>query len=137
MKKLILFFLILSNYIYSQSVIKTYYDPLYKTKLKEVYQVKPNTPILNGNYKSYDEYGFLLVDRNYINNIQNGKSTSYFGANEASLQYDNARKASLGKISGTFNYKNGDLDGLQTYFAERKRKLEEIKRQKKSSIHFR
>lgn len=29
-------------------------------------------------------------------------------------------------------------DGLQTYFAERKRKLEEIKRQKKkSSIHFR
>ena len=116
MKKLILIFLILSNYIYSQSVVKTYYDPLYKTKLKEVYQVKPNTPILNGNYKSYDEYGFLLVDRNYINNIQNGKSTSYFGANEASLQYDNARKVSLGKISGTFNYKNGDLDGLQTYF---------------------
>ena len=61
------------------------YRALKTTKLKEVYQVKPNTPILNGNYKSYDEYGFLLVDRNYVNNIQNGKSTSYFGANELGI----------------------------------------------------
>lgn len=116
MKNISFLFLLLTNYIYSQSVIKTYYDPIYKTKLKEVYQVKPNTPTINGYYKLYDSYGFLLVERNYINNIQNGKSTSYYGADEASLQYEKARNESLGKISGTFNYKNGKLDGLQTYF---------------------
>jgi len=116
MKKITLFFLLLTNHIFSQSVIKTYYDPLYKTKIKEVYQVKPNTPIINGYYKLYDSYGFILVERNYLNNIQNGKSTSYFGADEASLQYEKARNESLGKISGTFNYKNGKLDGLQTYY---------------------
>jgi antitoxin component YwqK of YwqJK toxin-antitoxin module len=113
MKKLSILILFLTNYIYSQTTIKTYYDPIFKTKLKEVYQVKPNTPTLNGNYKLYDEYGYILIDRNYTNNKQNGKSTTYYGVDEASI-YENVK--CLGKISGVFNYKNGIPEGLQTSY---------------------
>lgn len=113
MKKITLLLLFLSNFIYSQSLIKTYYDPLFKTKLKEVYQVKTNTPIINGYYKQYDEFGYLLVHRNYVNNKQNGKSTSYYGAHEASLMSDNVKNKALGEISGVFNYKDNQLHGIQ------------------------
>ena len=67
MKKITLLLLLLSYFSFSQSLVKTYYDPYTKTKLKEVYQVKPNTPIVNGYYKSYDQYGNILVHRNYVN----------------------------------------------------------------------
>ena len=112
MKKII-FFLLITNFAYSQTLVKTYYDPYTKTKLKEVYQVKPNTPIVNGYYKSYDEFGNILVHRNYVNNKQNGKSTAYYGAYEASLMSDEVRDKCLGEISGVFNYKNDKLDGIQ------------------------
>lgn len=113
MKKITLLLLLLSYFSFSQSLVKTYYDPYTKTKLKEVYQVKPNTPIVNGYYKSYDEYGNILVHRNYVDNKQNGQSTSYYGAHEASLMSDNVREKCLGEISGIFNYKNNELDGVQ------------------------
>ncbi|ASV31485.1 toxin-antitoxin system YwqK family antitoxin [Maribacter cobaltidurans] len=111
MKKITLLLLFLSNFIYSQSLVKTYYDPYSKTKLKEVYQVKPNTPTINGYYKLYDEYGNLLEQRSYTNNKLNGKSTTYLGANEASVTYGGIN--SLGKISTVSNYKNGKLNGEQ------------------------
>lgn len=114
MKKIALIILFISNLSHSQTLVKTYYDPLYKTKLKEVYQVKKNTPTANGYYKSYDKYGYLLVHRNYINNVQNGKSTTYYGAAEASMSYGGEK--SLGKVSGVYNYKNDKLDGLQTIY---------------------
>jgi len=116
MKKITLLLLLLSYFSFSQSLVKTYYDPFTKTKLKEVYQVKPNTPVANGYYKSYDEYGNLLVHRNYINNKQNGKSTTYYGAVEASLMPDDVRDKCLGQVSGNFNYKNDQLDGVQKRF---------------------
>lgn len=113
MNKFYLSILFISSFAYSQSVVKTYYDPLYKTQLKEVYQVKENTPTVNGYYKAYDEFGNLMIHRNYINNIQNGKSTTYYGAAEASLMYDNVRQICLGKVSGIFNYKDGLQEGEQ------------------------
>lgn len=114
MKKIAITLLLISYLGYSQTLVKTYYDPLFKTKLKEVYQVKNNTPTVNGYYKSYDEYGYLLVHRNYVNNKQNGKSTAYYGAAEALLGYGGEN--CLGKISGIYNYKNDKLDGLQTIY---------------------
>lgn len=113
MKKITLLLLLLSYVSFSQSLVKTYYDPYTKTKLKEVYQVKPNSPTANGYYKSYDEYGNILVHRNYANNKQNGKSTTYYGIYEASLMTDEVRDKCVGKISGIFNYKNDELHGLQ------------------------
>jgi len=110
-KKVTLLFLLIPSIGYSQTLVKTYFDPLYKTKLKEVYQVKDNTPIANGYYKLYDEYGYLLIHRNYINNKQNGKSTTYYGANEASISYGGQN--CLGQISGVYNYKNDKLEGVQ------------------------
>lgn len=109
MKKITLLFLLLSHFSFSQSLVKTYYDPYSKTKLKEVYQVKPNTPTINGYYKLYDEYGNLLEQRDYINNKLSGKSTTYVGANEASVTYGGIE--SLGKISDISNYKDGQLNG--------------------------
>lgn len=111
MKKITLIFLLLSNFLFSQSLVKTYYDPLYKTKLKEVYQVKENTPIANGYYKVYDEYGNILEHRNYLNNKLNGKLTKYIGTYEATVTYGG--KESIGKIKQTSNYKNDELDGQE------------------------
>lgn len=111
MKKIALILLLFTSLGYSQSLVKTYYDPLYKTKLKEVYQVKNNTPFVNGYYKLYDEYGNLLENKNYLNNKLNGKSTKYIGAYEATIIYGG--KKNLGKVSVVSNYKNNILNGIQ------------------------
>lgn len=128
MKK-ILFFLLITNFAYSQTLVKTYYDTYAKTTLKEVYQVKPNTPTINGYYKKYDEFGNILEERNYINNKLNGKSTTYLGANEASVTYGGIN--SLGKISTISNYKNGNLEGqqLRYNFSEKGKRYLEFKQE--------
>ncbi|MCK0162107.1 toxin-antitoxin system YwqK family antitoxin [Allomuricauda sp. F6463D] len=134
MKKLTLLLLFVSNFIFSQTLVKTYYDPYAKTKLKEVYQVKPNTPTINGYYKLYDEYGNLLEHRNYTNNKLNGKSTTYVGANEASVTYGGVQ--SLGKISDIANYKNGQLNGerLRYNFSENGKRYLEFRQTYKNDI---
>lgn len=100
---------------FGQTIIKTYHD-IHRTKLKEVIEVKPNTPIVNGSYKLYDDYGFLTLSSNYVNNIKNGIETTYFGAYQSSLLPDNLAKIHLGKVSGTYNYLNGELHGKQTTY---------------------
>ena len=134
MKKLTLLFLFISNFIFSQTLVKTYYDPYSKTKLKEVYQVKANTPTINGYYKLYDENGNLLEHRNYTNNKLNGKSTTYLGANEASVTYGGVE--SLGKISDIANYKNGQLNGerLRYNFSKNGKRYLEFRQTYKNDI---
>ena len=90
MKKIIIViqFLLVSTQILAQNIIKTYHDPLYKTKLKEVYEVIPNTPILNGNYKLYDQYGYLLVSANFIKNKKQGTLTKYYGVDDCTFLLD-------------------------------------------------
>jgi antitoxin component YwqK of YwqJK toxin-antitoxin module len=115
--KFLLFTLLFSiNYLsFSQSLetVKTYYDRYAQTQLKEVYTVKANTPTIHGNYKLYDEYGHLLNESTFKNNIKNGKSTGYIGANLASIYGKNT----LGKVSTINNYSNGELNGTQTYYS--------------------
>lgn len=134
MKKIALIFLLLSNILFSQSLVKTYYDPLYKTKLKEVYQVKENTPIANGYYKAYDEYGNILELRNYTNNKLNGKLTKYIGTYEATATYGG--KKSIGKIKQISNYKNDKLDGqeLRYNFSENGKRYLQFKKLYKKGI---
>jgi len=95
-------------------VVKSYYDPLSQTKMHEIYYVKHNTPIKHGNYKEYDEYGYLLIDKTFENNKSEGVSTTYYGANEASIM--SPSKIYLGKVSGVFKYHNGELHGTQEYY---------------------
>lgn len=111
MKKIVVIALLLSSISYSQTLIKTYYDPFYKTKLKEIYQVKKNTPIANGYYKLYDEYGFILEHKNYLNNKLNGKSIKFIGAYQASITYGG--KKNIGEVFIISNYKNNTLNGTE------------------------
>lgn len=110
MKRITLIFLLISSLGYSQTLIKTYYDPYYKTKINEVYQVTENTPTKNGYYKKYDKYGNIVIHANFKNNLANGLSTIYFGAVEAAI---NCTEKCIGKIQEVLNYKDGKLNGIQ------------------------
>jgi antitoxin component YwqK of YwqJK toxin-antitoxin module len=90
-------------------IVKTYYDPYTKIKLKEVYTVLKNTPTLQGLYKLYSEGGELLVETNYANGKMNGSSKTFFNAEGAEAY--GYPKEWIGKVEELQNYKNDVLDG--------------------------
>lgn len=113
MKKVSLIILLFTlSRLYAQQsldIVKTYYDPFTKTKLKEVYTVIHNTPTLQGLYKLYSEYGEILMENNFTNGKFNGTTKTFF-TSEGIGTYGNP-KESVGKVSQLQTYKNGVLDG--------------------------
>jgi len=97
---ILLLFIVCCSKSFSQSFVKTYYDPFTKTQLKEVYAVIPGTPTPNGLYRLYDEQGKLAIVGSFLKGDKNGIWKEY---NNGVLY-----------IIGT--YKHGNKDGVQTMY---------------------
>ena len=99
--------LLFSFSVYSQNLktIKHYYG--FTGKLAEVYTVISGTATKHGNYKSYDEYGFLFENLNYKNNRFDGTCIAYRSVADA-----NGKQL----IKYTRNYVNGQQHGKQYYY---------------------
>ena len=95
-----LLFVLSCSKAFSQSIVKTYWDPFTKTQLKEVYSVIPNTPIPNGLYKLYDDNAVLSKVGYFIKGKENGIWKEYMG----------------GRLWCVTTYKNGKRDGLMTFY---------------------
>jgi antitoxin component YwqK of YwqJK toxin-antitoxin module len=93
-------FILFFSKVFSQTIVKTYYDPFTKTQLKEVYTVISGTPTPNGLYKSYDEGGKLAAVGDFLKGVKNGIWKEYED----------------GILSTITTYKKGKKDGLLTIY---------------------
>jgi len=118
MRFIFLLSLSLSSYFLTAQDLKTFktwYDPVAKTKVHEVYTTLPTSPYLKqGSYKEYDEHGYLLKDYTFTNGKLNGVSKNYFGMALASV-YDNS-KCYLGKVFTQTIYKNDTPSGQEIMY---------------------
>ena len=62
----------------SLETIRTYFDPLTKTALKESWTVIAGTPTKQGLYKEYDREGNIIQQANFKNNKLNGERLRYY-----------------------------------------------------------
>jgi antitoxin component YwqK of YwqJK toxin-antitoxin module len=91
---------------------KTYHDYAH-TKVYEVYTVKKNTGTKHGTYKSYDEYGDLLEEATYKNNVLNGPYKEY--KNNLVMNGNIATTKNDVKVSA--NFLNGAFHGKYTEYS--------------------
>lgn len=73
---ILLIFSSLSISVFSQKVVKEFYDPWTKTKLMAEYQVNTSGE-KHGWFKGYDQQGVLILENNYKNNLYNGLNKEF------------------------------------------------------------
>lgn len=100
----LLFPLLLEAQTQNLQIVKTYWDPWTKTKLKEVYNLIPRTQNKQGLYRGYDSNGILMTESNFLNGKLNGVVKHYYTADVRAQEH--------GKLGSIETYKNDVLDGL-------------------------
>ncbi len=122
---------------YAQQTITTYYDPYYKTKKKEVYQVD-GYGYKNGSYTSYYEHGAVYAKGSYKSDAKIGKWTYNIDGTTDIETFDNeGNKNGYWLHYCTFNrkiksfegtYKINKKDGVWTeYYCGSETKIQKIK----------
>ncbi len=105
-------FVLSASFALAQKEVRTYYDPLVQSKIKEIYFVNSKGQ-KNGSYKKFDSNGKMITKATFSNSFANGKQEFWIGMKDdsecAKLPYS-VKNYSKGNPSGTW-YEYGCKEG--------------------------